>query len=264
MIHITSLFEGYVDDAVTSIGQFDLSTPVTVSSDLIPILNPDQYLKPNARYTQCYLRKFEQLKQAGSYLAISEFTRQEGLAYLDAKEGCIVNVSTAIESTFQPIRVEDKVVANLRLKFGLTRPFVLYTGGGDERKNLPRLFQAFARLPPHLRTGHQLLLAGKMPEGHISELNRQAKAAGLKPDELRFSGYVTDEELIQLYNLCNLLFSLAARGLRSAGAGGHGLWCSGHCGKYLQFAGSDWLRRRAIRPPGLFRNRRKDGQGFGK
>ena len=42
VIHISSLFEGYVDNAVTSIGCFDRTTPVSVALyDLIPLLDPD-------------------------------------------------------------------------------------------------------------------------------------------------------------------------------------------------------------------------------
>lgn len=60
VIHISSLFEGYLDDAVTSIGRFDTSTPVSVTlHDLIPLLNPEHYLQPNPRYEQYYLRKIE-------------------------------------------------------------------------------------------------------------------------------------------------------------------------------------------------------------
>ena len=205
VIHVSSLFEGYVDDAVTSIGRFDTATPVSVSLyDLIPLLNPDHYLKPNPRYAQYYRRKVEHLKRAATFLAISEFTRQEGLAHLDAPPNRIVNVATAIEPCFCPQRIDDATAAQLRQKFGLTRPFILNTGGADERKNLPRLIQAYAALPAPLHAGHQLLLAGKMPEGNIAEFKHLAKSAGLKPDELCFTGYVTDEELIQLYNLCQL------------------------------------------------------------
>lgn len=205
VIHLSSLFEGYGDDAVSSIGRFDHSTPVSVSLyDLIPLLNADHYLKPNLDYERFYLRKVEYLKKATIYLAISEFSRQEGLEHLDAARNSIVNVSTAIESHFQPIEINDADSIQLLQKFGLNRPFVLYTGGADERKNLSRLIQAFAALPSELRAGHQLLLAGKMPEGNIAEFHRIAETANLNPDELCFTGYVTDEELIQLYNLCQL------------------------------------------------------------
>jgi glycosyltransferase involved in cell wall biosynthesis len=205
VIHISSLFEGYVDDAVTSIGRFDRVTPVSVSLyDLIPLLNPEHYLDSNPRYAQYYRRKVEHLMRAASHLAISEFTRQEGLSHLDVPASRIVNVATAIESCFCPLHIDDATAVQLRQKFGMYRPFILYTGGADERKNLPRLIQAYAVLPAQLRAGHQLLLAGRMPEGNIAEFKHLAKSAGLKPDELCFTGYVTDEELIQLYNLCEL------------------------------------------------------------
>lgn len=205
VIHISSLFEGFVDAAVTSIGRFDRSTPVSVSVyDLIPLLNPDHYLKPNPRYAHYYQRKIDHLKKASCLLAISEFTRREGLAHMDVPASRVVNVSTAIEPCFRPRHIDDATVAQLRQQFGLNRHFVLYTGGADERKNLPRLIQAYAALPAQLRADHQLLLAGKMPEGNIAEFKHLAKTAGLKPDELSFAGYVTDHELIQLYNLCKL------------------------------------------------------------
>lgn len=206
VIHISSIFEGYADDAVTSIGRFDHRTPVSVSLyDLIPLLNPEHYLRPNPSYEQYYLRKTDHLKRASMYLAISEFTRQEGLAHLDTSENTIINVSTAIEPHFRPLlTISEETVELLRQKFGLNRPFVLYTGGGDERKNLPRLIKAFATLPSPLRSSHQLLFAGKMSQGDLAHLQHIAQSSGLKPDELCFTGYVTDQELVHLYNLCEL------------------------------------------------------------
>ena len=205
VIHISSLFEGYVDDSVTSIGRFDRTTPVSVSLyDLIPLLNPDHYLKPNPPYARYYERKIAYLKQAAIYLSISEFTRREGLAHLDVPEERIINVSTAMESHFQPLSIDDETLRRLREKFNLTRPFILYTGGDDQRKNLPRLIQAFAALPASLRANHQLVLAGGMLEDNLESFNQVAKTAGIKPDELCFTGYVTDEELVLLYNLCKL------------------------------------------------------------
>ena len=206
MIHVTSLFEGYVDDAVTSIGKFDQQTPVSVSFyDLIPLLNPDQYLKPNPDYAAYYARKFDWLKNAQYLLAISGYTRQEALDCLGKDPETIVNVSTAIGPDFQPKLIDQQVANGLRAKLSLHRPFVLYTGGADERKNLPRLIEAWSALPTPLRQAHQLLvLVGRMPEDHVAELRRTALRCGLNDDELVLSGYVSDEELVQLYNLCAL------------------------------------------------------------
>ncbi|WP_303878341.1 glycosyltransferase [Stutzerimonas kunmingensis] len=205
IVHLSSLFEGYIDDAVTSIGQFSSTTATSVSFyDLIPLLNPDQYLKPRPQYASYYQRKITHLKQAGALLAISDFAREEALSHLETPAERVTNVSTAIEADFRPLSIDDGSADHLKQRLGLSRPFLLYTGGSDERKNLPRLLQAYAALPAEQRTTHQLLLAGKMSEGCVANLQREAAQAGLQPGELCFSGYVTDVELIQLYNLCKL------------------------------------------------------------
>lgn len=203
VIHITSLFEGYVDDAVASIGRFDRTTAVSVSLyDLIPLLNPDHYLKPNPVYERYYERKIAELQKADCLLAISEFARQEALEHLDVPVEKIVSVSTAIEPIFRPESVRD--TAQLCAKFGLRQPFILCTGGSDERKNLSRLVRAYAALPAPLLGQHQLLLAGRMPDSQVAEYTALAKILGLGPDALCFTGYVTDTELIHLYNACQL------------------------------------------------------------
>lgn len=205
VIHLSSLFEGYVDDAVTSIGRFDHRTPVTVILyDLIPLLNPEQYLEPSPNYTAYYKRKILSLKRAELHFAISEHTRQEGLDCLGVEFGHIVNVSTATGPEFQKIEVDEQARRVLYSKLGLSRPFVLYTGGVDERKNLPRLIEAWSRLPATLRATHQLLVAGKMPSCSAAELQCVAQKHGLKDGELLLCDYVSDEELVQLYNICEL------------------------------------------------------------
>jgi O-antigen biosynthesis alpha-1,2-mannosyltransferase len=202
VVHITSLFEGYGDDAVTSIGRFDARAPVsTMLYDLIPLLNPNQYLRPNPRYAAYYRRKVKYLQQAHSLLAISAFARQEGAANLDVNADQIVNISTAIEPCFVPMTDDEIKKSTIREQLGLLRPFILYTGGPDERKNLPRLIQAYAKLPAPQRQSHQLVFAGKMSERDIASFEQTAQIAGLKHGELVFTGYISDEQLVQMYNL---------------------------------------------------------------
>ena len=133
------------------------------------------------------MRKGGHLERAAGLLAIAECSRQETLDTLGVPAASVVNVSTAIDDHFKPLEVNPEDAQALQAKFALDRPFVLYTGGADERKNLPRLIQAFARLETSLRQRHQLLFAGKMPEGDRTGLMQEARKAGLREDALRFT-----------------------------------------------------------------------------
>lgn len=206
VVHMASLFEGYGDNAVTSIGCLEPSPPVSVTlHDLIPLMHRDCYLRPNPGYEQHYLRKLDHLRRARMLLAVSESSRQEAIAHLDRAEDSVITVHNAADDHFRPLTPSPHQVRKLRERFGLDRRFVLYTtGGADERKNIPRLIRAYARLSRPLRAKHQLVLAGKLPLDSVRHLKGEAKEAGLRKDEVVFTEYVTDQELVMLYNLCEL------------------------------------------------------------
>lgn len=204
-VFISSLFEGYCDDAVTSIGVFAPHIPTAVVLyDLIPLLNPEIYLHSNPAYAKNYQRKIEHLKQAKRWLAISESAAGEGRAALALPTDAVVNISTACDSVFRPITVSEDEREQFFKRFGCVQPFILYSGGADGRKNLRRLIRAYAGLPKPLHDIHQLVLAGRMPEGEVAELKRTAKSVGIRDDQLIFTGYIDDEELARFYNLCTV------------------------------------------------------------
>lgn len=205
IVHISSLFEGYVDDAVVSMHLLDRKTPISVSFyDLIPHLNPVQYLDRNPKYAAFYKKRLAQLKKAAVSLAISDFSKQEALDNLPELNGRVVAVSTAVDEHFRTLPISAKKAASLRHQFGIVKPFLLYTGGSDERKNLPRLLQAYAQLPLLLRDQHQLLFAGKITGDVVAQLRQHARSVGLKDHELLFTDFVSEEQLVMLYNLCEL------------------------------------------------------------
>lgn len=203
VLHVTSLFEGYADDAITSIRVSRLSIPTAVTLyDLIPLLNADTYLKPSPVYARYYLRKIDFLKRANAWLAISESTVKEGIQALQLPAHAIVNISAACDAVFRPQTVQEDHRLRLLGSLGITAPFVLYSGGADVRKNLPRLIRAYASLPMSVRKGHQLVLVGRIPGELVSELHQVARSADLGDLELLLTGYISDEDLAVLYSLC--------------------------------------------------------------
>jgi glycosyltransferase involved in cell wall biosynthesis len=203
IVHVTSLFEGYADDAATSIGRLDEATPVSVTLfDLIPLANPEIYLERDAGYERYYRCKLAHLRRASLLLSISNWAGDEARKYLEGLQCDIVAVSTAAAAEFRGMDVPDAQIRQFERQFGVRGDFILYTGGADERKNLSRLITAFAGLPQVRRSGLQLVIAGAMPESAVDALRAQAAAASLRREAVIFTGYVSDEALIALYNRC--------------------------------------------------------------
>ena len=205
IILISSLFEGFYDDGITSIGLFDTNTPVfVIHYDLIPLLNPELYLNLNLAFKKHYLKKIEYLKRAKGWLCISSSSGKEAKESLGIDENKIVNISSACDDRFRKIEILNSDEKDLRKKFQIELPFILYIGGSDGRKNLHGLIRAYAGLSKELREGHQLVLIGKMPKGDIRGLRKTAKTCGLAANQVLFHDFITDKELVQLYNLCKL------------------------------------------------------------
>ncbi|MBU9256702.1 glycosyltransferase [Burkholderia multivorans] len=203
-IYITSLFEGLGDDAVTSVHRLQHNVPVAVTLyDLIPYINPDPYLA-NPVIKSWYLEKIEHLRRADLWLGISESSRQEGIAHLGLPAEWSVNIGTDADDAFQAIDVSPEREAALRKQYGLSRPFVLYTGGIDHRKNVEGLIRAYALLPDAVRRAHQLAIVCSVQPANRQELERLAREQGLRDGEVVLTGFVPDEDLLFFYNLCKL------------------------------------------------------------
>lgn len=84
---------------------------------------------------------------------------------------------------------DSAVIDRVRGKYGISRPYLLYVGTLQPRKNLLRLMDAFAALPEQ----YVLVLAGK--KGWLySDILSRAEALGVGRRVI-FTGYVPDEDL---------------------------------------------------------------------
>ncbi len=202
---ISSLFEGYGDNAVTSIGNLGVkSTVAVILYDLIPFLNQENYLSPNPEYKSYYLEKIEYLKNATMCFSISDFSKVEAVSSLGLVEESVVSISTAADPIFKKINLSFVCREKLKRKLNISKEIILYTGGADDRKNLPRLIEAFSRLPEYIRDQNQLVFVGKMPQNSIDILKDVAKKNEIKKGELIFTGYIDELTLVDLYNISKL------------------------------------------------------------
>lgn len=205
VVHVASLFEGAHDNAVTSVlhgeGRFD--TAVTLH-DLIPLLRKERYLD-DPKIAAWYYRKLQSLKNADLLLAISASAREEAIAALQLSPEAVVNISSAVADIFRVRPLAASARADLLARHGLRRPFIMYTGGFDHRKNVEGLVAAYALLPGELRRRFQLAVVCSAEDAHRVRLQRLAAELQLADDDLVLTGYVSDDDLVSLYN-CTALF----------------------------------------------------------
>ena len=204
IVFVPSVFEGFIDDAVVSVRRLNRQyvTCVTIH-DLIPILNPDVYLKPNPVYKAYYERQLAYAGQSDWMLSISASSRQEASDCFELAASRIVNASAAVDRRFAPRSLTDTEMSELCRDLDIWKPFLLYAGGADARKNLNRLINAYASLPSSLRDRYQLVLAGYFSTEEQLSIHAVRRRAGLTEGELCLTGYVTDDQLLNLYRACH-------------------------------------------------------------
>lgn len=203
VVHVSSLFEGPGDAAITSIGNFVRQPTAVTLYDLIPLINARSYLADDVARAW-YMRKIDSLRRADMWLAISESSRREGMDHLGLPADRCINISTAAYDHFKPAMPTLEREQELRSRYGLHQPFVMYTGGIDVRKNLEGLVRAFTLLPSELVAGHQLaIVCSARPEDRRALL-ALAEKFGLPDGKLVVTGFVPEQDLVDLYNLCGL------------------------------------------------------------
>lgn len=202
VILVSSLFEGMVDNATTSIGSLTSCVPTAVILyDLIPFVYRDLYLQ-NSEVEKWYERKLNHLRRADLLLTISESTRQECVDYLGFPTDSIISISAAIDKKFRVEKIDELEKATLFQQYGLDREYVMYTGGVDHRKNIEGLIRAYATLSESLIEKYQLAIVCAMPKPEQERLELFANELGLIKGNIVFTGYVDERSLIALYNLC--------------------------------------------------------------
>lgn len=136
------------------------------------------------------------LKRADSIVAVSGHTKAD------------------IERSFPGLRADISVIypgvaarpsgrgAGYLAKWGIERPYILFVGTLEPRKNLARLLQAYAALPTETRQQADLVVAGGAGWGDV-DLEKTVGSLGLR-ENLYLTGYVDERELSTLYE--NALF----------------------------------------------------------
>ena len=171
----------------------DCPTVVTIH-DLSVLRHPEWH--PADRVTYFEKNFARGLSQAGHFLAISEFGRQEIIRILNVSPERVTRTYMGIRRGLTPLP-HDQVAAALA-KLGLPPRYLLYLGTIEPRKNILRLMKAYCGLPDRLRSKCPLLLVGGWGwnTGDSADyFHNEARHRGVI-----HLGYVKDRFLTAVYN----------------------------------------------------------------
>jgi glycosyltransferase involved in cell wall biosynthesis len=177
-------------------------TPVVVSVHDISFLERPEYF-PWWRAMQLRITVKRTISRAARVITPSEFSRDRILNAYHPDPNKVVVVPIAVSSTFRPLPREGSF-RHVSNRFHINSPFVLTVGDLQPRKNQIGLIRAFEELilrHPHLP--HRLVIVGKKTwfADRIVETGENSRVA----DRIVYTGFVDDEELLQLYNACDLM-----------------------------------------------------------
>ncbi len=173
-----------------------LTVPTAVVvHDLIPFREGTHANRRAAQIERLTLRRA--VRRAALILCDSEATRRDLLELRPELEPKAVAVPLAASEEFRRPR-DPSELERVQARHGLDRPFVLCAGTLEPRKNLERVFEAYARLPERLRDSYPLVVVG--PRGwEYDQILRRAADLG---ERVKLLGHVPDEDLAALYQSC--------------------------------------------------------------
>jgi glycosyltransferase involved in cell wall biosynthesis len=168
---------------------------VVTLHDLAFLLYPNTHTAASHAY---YAATGESVRRAQRVIAVSQRTASDAVRLLGVDPSRIRVVHEAAAPGFSP-RPRDRL-ASLAERFGFDpdprRPYVLFVGTLEPRKNLPLLLEAFAELRRHVDA--QLLVVGA--RGWLDEPIFAAHARSGVGNAARFLGNLGEEDLAVLYS----------------------------------------------------------------
>jgi alpha-1,3-rhamnosyl/mannosyltransferase len=162
--------------------------------DLIPEQFP-QLVSPQARLLARLATRLA-LRAGDHFLAISEATRQDFLAYYPLDPAKITATPLAADAQFKP--QPETAVITLRQRLNLPEQYVLYLGINKPHKNLERLVTAWATVTNQLPDAPPLIIAGAWDDRY-GEVKTAVTQQNLE-QHIHFVGRVPDADLPTLYS----------------------------------------------------------------
>ncbi|MCM1358102.1 MAG: glycosyltransferase family 4 protein, partial [Prevotella sp.] len=182
---------------------FDGVKVIMTVYDIIPYVMKEKYLSDKNTYNW-YMKCVENLRWADELFVISDSVKNDLVNYLKFNPENIHTIWGAVDDRYKIININNTEKSLMLDKFGITKPFIMCTGGEDSRKNLDGLIRAYSLMPENIRNSYQLVVVCKLSENGLKNLKSVAISHNVGKDVI-FTGFVSDEELLKFYNIATLM-----------------------------------------------------------
>jgi glycosyltransferase involved in cell wall biosynthesis len=177
------------------------SAPVVVSVHDVSYLEHPEFF-PRARRIQLRWTVERTVRRAAKVVTLSEFSRAGIARAYGMNPDKIAVVPAACSEIFRP-QPRAQAQAFVDGRFSLRAPFILCVGDLQPRKNPIGLIRAFEELVANYpQLTHKLVFVGK--DTWFAPRVHQIAEASPFSNRIHFTGYVNDDELLQLYNAGDL------------------------------------------------------------
>jgi glycosyltransferase involved in cell wall biosynthesis len=160
--------------------------------DLTCWLLPEAHLPSNVAFEKRFADTI--WKRADGLIAISESSRNDAVRLLGIPEEKIEVIYPGIPDAYFSVDARD--VDRVRAGLGLHRPYLLYVGTVEPRKNVDLLLDAYAALGSSFSGEFDLAIAGSY--GWASEATMRRLQSS--PPNVRYLGYVPEGDLPALFS----------------------------------------------------------------
>lgn len=210
IVHIMNIFEGYDDNAVTSIGILSPRIPTTAGFHEI-VTSPAFVKRINCdrQYKKFFFEKIEYLKRADKIMSFAGSTTEEIISTFGFEREITVNLSPDCPSMFRTMNIETMSKVALFQRLEIKKHFLILDAGDGNYGELLCFLRSYCKLPSAVRNDHQILLKGSIQVNEIKRLCSLAGYVDIRDDELIIPGRLNDEDMVYLYNLSKLLVVLS-------------------------------------------------------
>ncbi|AKB46557.1 Glycosyltransferase [Methanosarcina sp. Kolksee] len=140
------------------------------------------------------------LKTSDKIIAVSNSVKKNLIQVYNLPEDKIKVVYEAADKSFKPLN--NKLVENIKQKYNIYFPFILYVGSLEVKKNIPSLITAFYMIKKK-NISHKLVITAQKNTQNFNNIFKKVVELNLVK-EVVFIGKVPKEYLPYLYNAADL------------------------------------------------------------